>query len=159
MKTKYLITIGIVVGMFLGVASSASAKPAFIHKMQLFTEKQLPADHVKKVKKDVKEGKPLLVKPEHEHPEGLPPKLEPTDKIRPPEIDRGALERGPDGKPGLDKKVPLDKKEGRPHDFRRPDDDKAKVDGDHDNRREIKPKEKPDNLHLKGKKPKPKAGV
>lgn len=154
MKMRHLCSFGVVFGLFLGLTSSASAQPPFISKMRQFTEKQLPAEQVKKVKKEVREGKPLLVKPDRVHPEGLPPKLEPIDKVRPPEIDRGKIERGPDGKPIIGKRVPLDKHDvGKPHDNRRPGDDRLKADDGHDNGREVnlKRKDKP----LKGKKPAP----
>lgn len=152
MKARYLAVIGVAIGFAFGLASSASAEPPFLNKVRQFSEKRLPEDQINKIKKAHKEGKPIEIRPEVADPDGLPPKLEPIDKIRPPHIDRGEIERGPDGKPLFKEKVPHDKKEGRPHDFRRPDDDKAKADGDHDNRREVNLKRKDKPLKREPKK-------
>lgn len=146
MKARYLAAIGVAIGFAFGIASSASAEPPFMQKIRHFTEKRIPADHLKQMKKAHKEGKPVEIRPEVVHPDGLPPKLEPIDKIRPPEIDRGKIERGPDGKPIIGKKVPLDKHDvGKPHDNRRPGDDRLKAEDEHDNGREVnlKRKDKP----------------
>ena len=146
MKARYLAAIGVAIGFAFGIASSASAEPQFLSKMRQFTEKRIPAEHLEKMKKAHKEGKPVEIRPEVADPEGVPPKLEPIDKIRPPEIDRGKIERGPDGKPIIGKKVPLDKHDvGKPHDNRRPGDDRLKAEDEHDNGREVnlKRKDKP----------------